>query len=56
MLQDRDVLVGVCALAPAAVVPHPLAVRRDEGVVVVCAQACELREVPLIPGGRGPIV
>ena len=56
MLQDGDVLIGVCALAPAAMVAHPLAVRRDKGVVVVRAQARELREVPLIPGGRGPIV
>lgn len=56
MLQDGDVLIGVCSLAPAAVVAHPLAVRRDKGVVVVRAQACELREVPLIPGGRWPIV
>ena len=56
MLQDGDVLIGVCSLAPAAVIAHPLAVGRDEGVVVVRAQARELREVPLIPGGRGPIV
>ena len=56
MLQDGDVLIGVCTQAPAAMVAHPLAIRRDEGIVVMRAHIRQLREVPLIPRGRRPIV
>ena len=56
VLKDRDVFIQVCTQTSAAMVPYPLAVRRDEGVVVVRAQFCKLREVPLIPRGSGAIV